>query len=55
MKKKILVLLLVLSLVGAFCGNAPGQVLGYSLHKSDKGFREPPAASPAPSRWLLTV
>ena len=47
MKKKVLVLLLVLSLVGAFSGNALGQVLGYSLDRADRGFKDPPSAEPS--------
>ncbi len=43
MKRKILVVLLTLSLVGAFSGGAWGGVLGYNLDQAGmKGFTEKP-------------
>ena len=47
MKNKLLVLLLVLSLVGAFSGNALGQILGYNLDKTDRGFKRAPDEEPS--------
>lgn len=40
MKRKILVILLAISLVGAFSTGGAAQVLGYNMDKTGRGFQE---------------
>jgi hypothetical protein len=47
MKKKILVVILALSLLGALGGSAVADVLGYSLDRADRGFKDKPDFEPS--------
>ena len=45
MKRKMVVVLLVLGLVGLSCSPGAAQVLGYNMDQSGKGFVDKPAAN----------
>jgi hypothetical protein len=47
MRRKILVVMMALSLVCALSGAAAAQVLGYSMDRADRGFKAKPDAEPS--------
>ena len=47
MKHKILTVMLVLSLLGAWSISAAAGVLGYSMRRAEKGFKDKPSAEPS--------
>jgi hypothetical protein len=53
LKKKILVVMLALSLVCALSGTSTAGVLGYSLDRADRGFKDPPDVEPSATVVVL--
>lgn len=47
MKRKILVIMLALSLLGIMSGSASAGVLGYNLDRAERGFVDPPGTEPS--------
>lgn len=50
MKRKILVVLLALSLVGAFSNGVAAQVMGYNLDRAERGFRDTKPQHPSSAK-----